>query len=115
MENNQKTEKISFYTERKSALVQTSVIFMLLSAIFRLVGCWGRWNDAFFAATQIALPLACNLLFILLVLTLGRRAYNTFAVLGKSHHGRRGASALRVRDDDGVAVFHKSHAGIGGA
>ena len=74
MENNQKTEKISFYTERKSALVQASVIFMLLSAIFRLVGCWGRWNDAFFAATQIALPLACNLLFILLVLTLGRRA-----------------------------------------
>ena len=71
MENNQKTEKISFYTERKSALVQASVIFMLLSAIFRLVGCW---NDAFFAATQIALPLACNLLFILLVLTLGRRA-----------------------------------------
>ena len=65
MENNQKTEKISFYTERKSALVQASVIFMLLSAIFRLVGCWGRWNDAFFAATQIALPLACNLLFIL--------------------------------------------------
>lgn len=74
MEKNQKTEKISFYTERKSALVQASVIFMLLSAIFRLVGCWGRWNDAFFAATQIALPLACNLLFILLVLTLGRRA-----------------------------------------
>ena len=74
MENNQKTEKISFYTERKSALVQASVIFMLLSAISRLVGCWGRWNDAFFAATQIALPLACNLLFILLVLTLGRRA-----------------------------------------
>ena len=74
MENNQKTEKISFYTERKSALVQASVIFMLLSAMFRLVGCWGRWNDAFFAATQIALPLACNLLFILLVLTLGRRA-----------------------------------------
>ena len=63
MENNQKTEKISFYTERKSALVQASVIFMLLSAIFRLVDCWGRWNDAFFAATQIALPLACNLLF----------------------------------------------------
>ena len=68
MENNQKTEKISFYTERKSALVQASVIFMLLSAIFRLVGCWGRWNDAFFAATQIALPLACNLLCILLYL-----------------------------------------------
>ena len=44
MENNQKTEKINFYTERKSALVQASVIFMLLSAIFRLVGCWGRWN-----------------------------------------------------------------------
>ena len=56
MENNQKTEKISFYTERKSALVQASVIFMLLSAIFRLVGCWGRWNDAFFAAAEHGKP-----------------------------------------------------------
>ena len=48
-------------------------------------------------------------------LTLGRRAHDAFAVLRKGDHGRRGASSLCVGDHDGIAVFHKCHAGIGGA
>ena len=80
MEDSKKTEKISYYVERKSALVQASALVMLFSAVFRLIGCWGLWNDKTFAVTQIFLPLACNLLFILLVLTLGRRALWTTAL-----------------------------------
>lgn len=74
MEKDKKVEKTSFYVERKSLLVQLSVICMLLSAAFRAVGCFGLWSDRSFMATQIVLPLVCNLLFVLLVLTLGRRA-----------------------------------------
>lgn len=66
-----------FYVERNSALVHTAVIFMALSAVFRLIGCWGMWGDQFFAASQIGLPLVCNLLFILLLLLLGERAFWT--------------------------------------
>lgn len=80
MEDSKKTEKISYYVERKSALVQASALVMLFSAVFRLIGCWGLWNDKTFAVTQIFLPLACNLMFILLVLTLGRRALWTTAL-----------------------------------
>ena len=74
MEKDKKVEKTSFYVERKSLLVQLSVICMLLSAAFRAVGCFGLWGDRSFMATQIVLPLVCNLLFVLLVLTLGKRA-----------------------------------------
>lgn len=80
MENNKKTEKVSYYVERRSALVQSAAIIMLLSAVFRVIGCWGLWNDKTFAVTQIVLPLVCNLMFVLLILTLGKRALWTTAL-----------------------------------
>ena len=67
--------RAKFYVERQSGLIQAAVIFMLLSAAFRLIGCWGLWDDSFFAATQIALPLCCNVLFILMVLLLGKHLF----------------------------------------
>lgn len=67
--------RAKFYVEKNSALVHAAVIFMALSAVFRLVGCWGMWGEQFYAASQIALPLVCNLLFILLLLLLGGRAF----------------------------------------
>ena len=76
-ENAQPKPRAKFYVEKNSALVHAAVIFMALSAVFRLVGCWGMWGDQFFAASQIGLPLVCNLLFILFILLLGGRAFWT--------------------------------------
>lgn len=73
--NAQPKPRAKFYVEKNSALVHAAVIFMALSAVFRLVGCWGMWGDQFFAASQIGLPLVCNLLFILLILLFGARAF----------------------------------------
>ena len=69
-----KKDKIKFYVEPKGFLTQTSVILMALAVVFRLIGCWGLWTDEFFAVTQIALPIAAGLLFIALVLLLGKHA-----------------------------------------
>ncbi len=71
-----KSERIKFYVEKQSRLVQSAVVLMILSAVFRLLGCWNRFGDSFFAVTQIALPLACNLLFILLLMTVGKRFFS---------------------------------------
>ncbi len=66
--------KIRFYTERDSFGVEAAVILLSLSIIFRLIGTWGLWADRTFLITQIALPVASALLFILLILLLGRVA-----------------------------------------
>lgn len=79
MKNNAKP-RAKFYVDKTGALVHAAVIFMALSAAFRLVGCWGLWTDQFFAAAQIALPLICNLLFILCLLLFGGRAFWTTAI-----------------------------------
>lgn len=67
-------QRIKFYVEPKGFLAQGSVILMALAMVFRVIGCWNLWADRFFAATQILLPLASGLLFILFVLLLGKRA-----------------------------------------
>ena len=69
-----KTERVRFYTERNSFGVQAMIILMALSIAFRLIGCWGLWNDRSFAAAQIALPIGSALLLMVLVWLLGRRA-----------------------------------------
>ena len=74
-----KKQRIKFYAEPKGFFVQAAVTLMALAVVFRVIGCWGLWTDRFFALTQIALPAAACLLFILLVLLLGRRAlWTTF-------------------------------------
>ena len=70
-----KRPRARFYLERSSAWAQICIIFMLLSAIFRLLGVWGLWDDEFFRNTQILLPLCCNLLFALFVFIFGRRGF----------------------------------------
>lgn len=71
----EKQQKVRFWVDKKSFLVRAAVIMMALSAVFRLIGCWGLWRDPFFAATQIALPLFCNLVFIVCLLLFGKRAF----------------------------------------
>ena len=75
-----KKEKVRFYIEKQSKLVQSAVVLMLLSAVFRLLGCWSGFSDKFFAITQIALPLSCNLLFILVLMTMGKRFFSFTSV-----------------------------------
>ena len=75
MEKEEKSApRAKFYVEQQHWAVQTAIIFMALSAVFRIVGCWGKWDEPFFAATQIALPLMCNILFILCLVLLGKKA-----------------------------------------
>lgn len=77
-ENNTATQPKSrarFYVDRKGRFVHDAVIFMLLSVAFRVVGCWGLWNDRFFAVTQLLLPVAACLLFILCLRFLGDKAF----------------------------------------
>jgi hypothetical protein len=71
----EKKPRAKFYIPRESIFAQLAIIFMLLSAIFRLIGVWGRWGDVFFRNTQIILPLCCNILYILCLFFLGKKGF----------------------------------------
>ena len=63
-----------FYVERSSFGVQAMVILLALSVVFRIIGCWGLWNERNFAILQIALPVLSALLMIASVELFGKRA-----------------------------------------
>ena len=67
-------EKVKFHVERDSFGAEACMILMAMSAIFRLIGCWGLWKDSSYAVTQIALPVLSALLMIGAVWFFGRRA-----------------------------------------
>ena len=69
-----KTDRVRFYVEKNSFGVQAMTILMSLSAVFRLIGCWGLWNDRNYAVMQIALPVLSALLLILSVWAAGKKA-----------------------------------------
>ena len=71
-------EKIRYSVSRKNFFVKLAVIFMILSALCRFLGYWGFWSNqkSSFIVFQIALPILCNLLFIVLVLYAGRRFFS---------------------------------------
>ena len=73
-------DRIKFYIEKDSFWAEGAVILMGLAIVFRLIGCWGLWTDEFFAITQIALPVVSGLLFILLLVLLGKHALWTTAL-----------------------------------
>ena len=71
-------DKLRYSVSRKNIFVKLSALRMGLSALLRLFGYWGFWanKDAAFIYTQIALPVLCNVLFIIIVLYMGKRLFS---------------------------------------
>ncbi len=75
-------DKLRYSVSRQSVFVKLSALFMGLSILFRLLGYWGFWanEQAGFIYTQIVLPIACNLLFIAIILYLGKKLFSLTAI-----------------------------------
>ena len=75
-------EKLRYSVSRKNIFVKLSALLMGLSALLRLFGYWGFWanKDVAFIYTQIALPVLCNVLFIVIVLYMGKRLFSLTAI-----------------------------------
>ena len=71
--------KIRFFTERDSFGAEAAVIMMGLAIVFRLMGCWGFWRDQDSLIFDVAVPVGSALLFMLLLVLLGKHAlWTTF-------------------------------------
>ena len=71
--------KIRFYTERDSFGAEAAVIMLGLAIVFRLLGCWGFWQNQTSLIFDVAVPTGSALLFILLLVLLGKHAlWSTF-------------------------------------
>lgn len=67
--------RAKFEIDKTGCFAETAMILLMLSAIFRLIGSWGRWGDKFFTATQIILPVCACVLFILCIYFFGKKGF----------------------------------------
>lgn len=74
-ETREKKERAKFYLERDGILAEGAILFLIQSAIFRLIGSWGRWGDEFFVATQIVLPVVSCVLLALCIWFFAKRMF----------------------------------------
>lgn len=70
-------DKIRYSVSKKNFFIKLAAFFMLLSALCRFLGYWGFWSNqkVGFMIFQIALPIACNLLFAAIILYAGKRFF----------------------------------------
>ena len=50
------------------------MILLILAAVFRVIGCWGYWND-YVNFLMLALPVCCCLLLALCILLFGKKGF----------------------------------------
>ncbi len=71
--------KIRYGVDSKSILTKVIAALMALSILFRIIGCWGFWNDNFrqhnFGYTQMLLPILCALMFSAIILWKGEKYF----------------------------------------
>lgn len=70
-------EKIRYRVSGKSIFVRISAVLMIVSMVFRVMGYWGFWKNQTpaFCYMQILLPILCGILYIVIILYLGERAF----------------------------------------
>ena len=72
--------KKKLYVERDGFWTEAAMLLMALAMVFRLIGSIGRWDDMHYMTTQVALPIAGGLLFLLCLLFFGKRAFWTTVI-----------------------------------
>ncbi len=67
--------KIKYTIDKKSFFGHSAILLMVMSAIFRIIGCWGMWSDMLFTVMHIIIPVVSCLLLILCISFLGKKGF----------------------------------------
>ena len=69
------SSRVKYYIPRGSFFAESAMILLILAAVFRVIGCWGYWNDYVNFLMLLALPVCCCLLLALCILLFGKKGF----------------------------------------
>ena len=75
MNANNNGGKVRFTIDKSGFFAESAMILLILSAIFRIIGCWGLWADRVSALMIILLPVCCCLLLVVCILLFGKKGF----------------------------------------
>ena len=67
--------KVRFTIDKSGFFAESAMILLVLSAIFRIIGCWGHWTERVYVLMIIFLPVCCCLLLVLCILLFGKKGF----------------------------------------
>ena len=67
--------RVKFYIDKTGFFAESAIYFLIMAAIFRVIGCWGLWTDNTYLLMQIVLPVGCCLLLALCIVLFGKRGF----------------------------------------
>lgn len=67
--------KIKYTIDKKSFFGHSAILLMAMAAIFRLIGCWGYWNEMLQFIMHVVVPVVSCILLILCVSFLGKKGF----------------------------------------
>ena len=67
--------KVRFIIDKTGFFAESAMILLIMSIIFRIIGCWGLWSDRVYAIMLILLPVCCCLLMTLCILLFGKKGF----------------------------------------
>ncbi len=70
-----KASRIKYYIDRSGFFAESAVILLILAALFRIIGCWGYWNDRTNGIMLLALPMCCCVLLALCIVLFGKKGF----------------------------------------
>ena len=67
--------RVKYWIDKTGFFAESAMILLVLAAIFRVIGCWGMWNDRVNFLMLLALPVCCCLLLALCILLFGKKGF----------------------------------------
>ena len=54
--------RVKYYLDNKGFFAHCALIMLALASVFRIIGCWGMWNDRVEGIMMLVLPVFCCVL-----------------------------------------------------
>ncbi len=67
--------RVKYYLDNKGFFAHCALIMLALASVYRIIGCWGMWNDRVEGIMMLVLPVFCCVLMALCVILLGRKGF----------------------------------------
>ncbi len=69
------SSRVKYYIDKGGFFAECAMILLILAAVFRVIGCWGMWNEMVNGIMLLLLPFCCCLLLALCILLFGKKGF----------------------------------------
>ena len=67
--------RVKFYLDKTGFFAESAMLLLVQTIAFRIIGCWGLWNDRVNFIMLVLLPVCCCIMLGLCILLFGKKGF----------------------------------------